>query len=82
MEGDASNDATRGIMYKELELLTIEEAAQFLNVKVSNLRSAVFRKKIRHFKVGALIRFDKSDLVQWLEEKLVQPTKINLKKSH
>ncbi len=69
-------------MYKELELLTIEEAAQFLNVKVSNLRSAVFRKKIRHFKVGALIRFDKADLVQWLQEKLVQPTKSNVKRTH
>lgn len=68
-------------MYKELELLTIEEAAQFLNVKVSNLRSAIFRKKIRYFKVGALIRFNKVDLIQWLEEKLVQPQKSKAKRS-
>lgn len=68
-------------MYKELELLTIEEAAQFLNVKVSNLRSAIFRKKIRYFKVGALIRFNKVDLIQWLEEKLVQPQKLKAKRS-
>lgn len=69
-------------MYKEPELLTIEEAAQFLNVKISNLRSAVFRRKIRYFKVGALIRFNKADLILWLEEKLVQPIKSNIKKSH
>lgn len=69
-------------MYKELELLTIEEAAQFLNVKVSNLRSAVFRRRIRYLKVGALIRFNKADLIQWLEEKFVQPSKYNSKKSH
>ena len=69
-------------MYKEPELLTIEEAAQFLNVKVSNLRSAVFRRKIRYFKVGALIRFNKADLILWLEEKLVQPLKSNSKEKY
>lgn len=69
-------------MYKELELMTIEEASQFLNVKVSNLRSAIFRRKIRYFKVGALIRFSKTDLIQWLEEKLVQPTNPSLKRAH
>lgn len=58
-------------MQKELELLTIEEASKFLNIKVSNLRSAVFMKKIRYFKIGALIRFNKSDLIQWLDEKLI-----------
>lgn len=67
-------------MYKELELLTIEEAAQFLNIKVSNLRSAIFRKQIRYFKVGALIRFNKVDLIQWLEEKLVQPKTLKAKR--
>ena len=69
-------------MYKELELLTIDEAAQFLNVKVSNLRSAILRRRIRYLKVGALIRFNKADLIQWIEEKFVQPSKINSKKSH
>jgi excisionase family DNA binding protein len=69
-------------MYKELEILTIEEASDFLNVKVSNLRSAVFMKRIRYFKIGALIRFNKVDLIQWLEEKLVQPVKPALKKSY
>jgi excisionase family DNA binding protein len=69
-------------MYKEPELLTIDEAAQFLNIKVSNLRSAVFRRRIRYFKVGALIRFNKADLILWLEEKIVQPLKINSKRSY
>jgi excisionase family DNA binding protein len=69
-------------MYKEPELLTIDEAAQFLNIKVSNLRSAVFRRRIRYFKVGALIRFNKADLILWLEEKIVQPLKNNSKRSY
>lgn len=36
-------------------LLTVEEASKFLNVKVSWLRQAVFRKDINHIKVGALL---------------------------
>ena len=67
-------------MQKELELLTIEEASKFLNVKVSKLRSAIFMKKVRYFKIGALVRFNKSDLVQWLEEKVVQPISPSFKK--
>jgi excisionase family DNA binding protein len=69
-------------MNNELELMTIEEASRFLNVKVSNLRSAIFMKKISYFKIGALIRFKKTDLIQWLEEKLIQPVKPSFKKSY
>jgi excisionase family DNA binding protein len=60
-----------------LELMTINEAAEFLNIKVSNLRSAVFKRKIRYLKFGALIRFRKSDLIEWLEARLVQPINSN-----
>ena len=49
------------------ELLTINEAAQFLNVIVSKLRREVFLKRIKHFKLGALIRFKKSHLIEWVD---------------
>jgi excisionase family DNA binding protein len=55
------------------ELMTIEEAANFLNVKVSKLRREVFRRSIRYFKLGALIRFRKADLVRWIEARIVNP---------
>lgn len=48
------------------ELLTIGQAAQLLNVKVSKLRREVFLKRIKHFKLGALIRFKKSHLREWV----------------
>ena len=67
---------------EKFELMTIKEASQFLNVKVSNLRTAIFMKRIRYLKIGALIRFNKSDLIQWLEEQVVQPVKPTLKKSY
>lgn len=69
-------------MTEKFELMTIKEASQFLNVKVSNLRTAIFMRKIRYLKIGALIRFNKSDLIQWLEEQVVQPMKPTLKKSY
>lgn len=49
------------------ELLTITEAAAFLNVKVSKIRREVFLKKIKHFKLGALLRFKKIHLIEWVD---------------
>ncbi len=43
-------------------LLTIDEASKVLNVKVSWLRQAVFRREIKHVKLGALVRFRVEDL--------------------
>ena len=55
-------------MNSETSLLTISEASTFLNVKVSRLRTAVLTKEIPFLKMGRLIRFDKIDLLKWIEE--------------
>ena len=52
------------------DLLTIKEAAEFLNVKVSWLRQAVFRREIDHVKLGALIRFRLEDLRLYIKRNL------------
>jgi excisionase family DNA binding protein len=52
------------------DLLTINEAAEFLNVKVSWLRQAVFRREIDHVKLGALIRFRIEDLRLYIKRNL------------
>jgi excisionase family DNA binding protein len=52
------------------QLLTIEEAANYLNVKVSWIRQAIFRKEINHVKVGALIRFREEDLQSFIQSKM------------
>ncbi|MBL6990124.1 MAG: helix-turn-helix domain-containing protein [Bacteriovoracaceae bacterium] len=49
------------------ELLNIDQAAAFLNVKLSWLRSIVFKKKIPVIRLGRLLRFNKKELIQWLE---------------
>ena len=49
-------------------LLTIQEAAEFLNLKVSRMRTAVFKKEIPYIKLGRLVRFDPNDLIKWVEK--------------
>ena len=48
--------------------MTIEEVAKFLNVKISWIRSVVFRKEIPFLKIGNHVRFQQKDLLEWLEE--------------
>lgn len=48
--------------------LDIDQAAKFLNVKVSRLRTAILRKEIPFFKVGRLVRFHKDDLETWIND--------------
>lgn len=48
-------------------ILTFNEACDFLKIKKSRLRTAVFRKEIPYIKIGRLIRFDLEDLKVWLD---------------
>ena len=53
------------------KLLTIEEVADYLNVKVSWVRSAIFRREIPYLKVGSLVRFRAKELQEWIEKNSV-----------
>ena len=53
------------------KLLTIEEVADYLNVKVSWVRSAIFRREIPYLKVGSLVRFRAKELHEWIEKNSV-----------
>lgn len=61
----------------ELQLMTIEEAALFLNLKVSKIRKDIFHKTIPYYKIGSLIRFKKDELLKWLDQKIVPPMNPN-----
>jgi excisionase family DNA binding protein len=54
-----------------VELLTIQEAAILLKLKVSRLRKAVFRREVKHVKLGALIRFKREHLTEWIERQTI-----------
>lgn len=51
---------------ESVELLTIEDASKLLNLKVSRIRKAVFRREVKYVKLGALIRFKKDHLIEWI----------------
>ncbi len=54
-----------------VELLTIEEAASLLKLKVSRLRKAVFKREVKHVKLGALVRFKREHLKEWIERQTI-----------
>lgn len=56
-------------------LLTLDEAAKFLSIKNSRLRTAVFRKEIPFIKIGRLVRFKQADLNKWIEANTKQVKK-------
>lgn len=51
-------------------ILNFVEAANYLKVKQSWLRMAIFQKKIPFIKVGRLIRFDLDQLNEWLQKNM------------
>lgn len=66
-----------GEIKSEVQFMTIEEASEFLNLKVSKLRRDIFMKVIPYYKFGSLIRFKKDELLRWVEEKMVIPANMN-----
>ncbi len=57
---------------KEKILYTVEEAAEKLNIKVSRVRTAIFRKEIAHVKLGALVRISETQLEEWIKRNEVK----------
>jgi excisionase family DNA binding protein len=53
---------------QEPKLLCINEASVYLNLRVSKLRAMIFKREIPLVKIGRLIRFEKSQLDQWLKQ--------------
>ena len=56
-----------------IELLTIDESAELLKVKKSRLRKAIFRREVKFVKLGALIRFKRAHLLEWIEKGTMEP---------
>ena len=50
------------------KLLTFKETCALLNVTEAWLRRQIFLKTIPFKKVGRLIRFDKTELVTWVNQ--------------
>ena len=55
------------------DLLTIEELADLLGVKVSWLYGQTSAKKIPFLKLGGKLRFRRADVEGWIDGRVVQP---------
>lgn len=53
----------------EIRFLTVDELAEYLNVKHSTIRNLVFRKELRPIRVGRLLRFDMNEIERWIEKR-------------
>lgn len=52
-------------------LYTVDEAAKILNIKISRLRMAIFRREINYVKLGALVRLREEDIKSFINKNLV-----------
>lgn len=50
------------------ELLTPSEVCKLLNIKISTLRAAIFKRKISFIKVGRLVRFRSKDVDSYISK--------------
>ena len=55
-------------------LLTVAEAAEFLNLGRNNVYIAAREGRIPSYKIGAAVRFDVAELRAWLETNRRGPT--------
>ena len=53
----------------KMELLNVNEAAEFLKIKVSTLYSWKYYKKIPYVKVYGRLCFDKQELIDFINDK-------------
>lgn len=58
---------------KENKIITPQDAAILLDVPLSRIRSAVFRREIPYIKIGRLVHFDIESLRLWLATNTKQP---------
>lgn len=54
-------------------LYDIEGAADFLSTTVRQMRTLVFERRIAFIKVGGKLRFDRDDLLDFLDANTVAP---------
>ena len=55
-----------------LELLTINEVAEFLKVSPTSVRRLQQGRQLPFIKVGGSVRFDKSDIINFLKKQRVE----------
>ena len=61
----------------DCEFLNVKDAAQFLGVSVDTIYSWTFKRVIPHYKLGKLVKFKRSELIQYMESNRVEPFRVD-----
>ena len=56
----------------EKSYLTPHQLCELLNIKESRLRTLIFKKEIPFLKIGRLLRFDRAEIIKWMDSKKVE----------
>ena len=54
-------------------LLSVREAASYLNISPYTLYTMVSQRRVPYVKVGRLTNFDKGELDKWIKQNTVMP---------
>lgn len=60
---------------KNIKLLTIDEISKTLALKKSRIRTAIRKREIPFVKIGHLIRFSESEILNWIRTLSTQERK-------
>ena len=63
------------------ELLTVKELAQFLKVSEMDIYLMVQKRRIPFKRFGKLYRFDKEEILHWIEDCSLEEAEENLEKA-
>ena len=56
----------------DCEFLNVSQAASFLGVTTSTIYAWTMRKAVPHYKLGKLVKFRKSELIKFMENKKIE----------
>ena len=59
------------------KLLSINEASEFLGLRVPTIYKYICSRKIPYVKLGSRVLFDSNKLEEWIERNSVQPVSKN-----
>jgi len=54
------------------KLLSVDDVAEYLDVPKSTIRYWCFTKRLRHYKIGRHLKFEKLDIDKFLESNLIE----------
>lgn len=57
---------------QEVRYLNISQASSFTGFSVGTLYQFIYERRVPYIKKGRAIRFDKNDLISWMEESRVE----------